>query len=405
MIATPNNILCIKRLHHEEEIEDLVIKLYFILLSFTTVMSVFDQIPMYSGTFTTLASAGIFPFFKFIKDILIVLLFFALLPLFLYRSKTIIFTTTLLFSFFVFISAAYTYFTTREIYFVAGFRWILPVFIIIFLGVIDLKKFEKIAVYIILYIFIANIVTQIYQLAFMPHWFGTTEFGLSSRVMGIFMAPNTSAFFTCIALAFLVYKKEFISRKAIMFLILFGMISIFLTRSGTGLITLVTLFVILIVPIRYIIFSALGLIIILPIILLNLDILLNRENYVALSGIGRFNIMIYKFKHVGFLSGEFGYNTNTANLLFSMLDPTKVYEASDSIIASIQGNLGYLGFAMYLSVVIYFTYTALIDKNSSKLSIIAVFVIFGMTTVTFEAFPMIYLLPIIYGNACGEISK
>ncbi|EGR2126943.1 hypothetical protein D0B82_14605, partial [Vibrio cholerae] len=74
MIATPNNILCIKRLHHEEEIEDLVIKLYFILLSFTTVMSVFDQIPMYSGTFTTLASAGIFPFFKFIKDILIVLL-------------------------------------------------------------------------------------------------------------------------------------------------------------------------------------------------------------------------------------------------------------------------------------------------------------------------------------------
>ncbi|HFG1893495.1 TPA: hypothetical protein ACGF3M_003688, partial [Vibrio cholerae] len=108
---------------------------------------------------------------------------------------------------------------------------------------------------------------------------------------------------------------------------------------------------------------------------------------------------------VGFLSGEFGYNTNTANLLFSMLDPTKVYEASDSIIASIQGNLGYLGFAMYLSVVIYFTYTALIDKNSSKLSIIAVFVIFGMTTVTFEAFPMIYLLPIIYGNACGEIRK
>ncbi|WOQ87753.1 hypothetical protein R4536_06615 [Vibrio cholerae] len=311
----------------------------------------------------------------------------------------------MLFSFFVFISAAYTYFTTREIYFVAGFRWILPVFIIIFLGVIDLKKFEKIAVYIILYIFIANIVTQIYQLAFMPHWFGTTEFGLSSRVMGIFMAPNTSAFFTCIALAFLVYKKEFISRKAIIFLILFGMISIFLTRSGTGLITLVTLFVILIVPIRYIIFSALVLIIILPIILLNLDILLNRENYVALSGIGRFNIMIYKFKHVGFLSGEFGYNTNTANLLFSMLDPTKVYEASDSIIASIQGNLGYLGFAMYLSVVIYFTYTALIDKNSSKLSIIAVFVIFGMTTVTFEAFPMIYLLPIIYGNACGEIRK
>ncbi|HGF7155761.1 TPA: hypothetical protein AB5C39_003935, partial [Vibrio mimicus] len=66
MIAISNNILGIKRLHHEEEIEDLVIKIYFILLSFTAVMSIFDQIPMYSGTFTTLASAGIFPIFKFI---------------------------------------------------------------------------------------------------------------------------------------------------------------------------------------------------------------------------------------------------------------------------------------------------------------------------------------------------
>ncbi|ENM5895083.1 hypothetical protein NTH50_003242 [Vibrio mimicus] len=399
MIAISNNILGIKRLHHEEEIEDLVIKIYFILLSFTAVMSIFDQIPMYSGTFTTLASAGIFPIFKFIKDILVVVLFLALLPLFLYRSKTPVFITTLLFGLFVVISAGYTYFTTKEIYFLAGFRWILPIFIIIFLGVIDFQKFEKTAVYLISYIFIINIATQIYQLAFMPHWFGTTEFGMSSRVMGIFMAPNTSAFFTCTAIAFLAYKKEFFSRTTIISLLLLGTFSIFLTRSGTGLITLVALLMIFIVPMRYIIFAALALAIILPIILLNLDSLLNRENYVALSGIGRFNLMMAEFQNVGFLSGEFGYNTNTANLLFSMLDPAKVYEAADSIIASVQGNLGYLGSIMYLSVVIYFTYKALTNKNGARLSIIAVYVIFGMTTVTFEVFPMIYLLPIIYGNS------
>ncbi|WP_262359261.1 hypothetical protein [Vibrio mimicus] len=333
MIAISNNILGIKRLHHEEEIEDLVIKIYFILLSFTAVMSIFDQIPMYSGTFTTLASAGIFPIFKFIKDILVVVLFLALLPLFLYRSKTPVFITILLFGLFVVVSAAYTYFTTKEIYFLAGFRWILPVFIIMFLGVIDFKKFEKTAVYLISYIFIINIATQIYQLAFMPHWFGTTEFGMSSRVMGIFMAPNTSAFFTCTAIAFLAYKKEYFSRTTIISLLLLGTFSIFLTRSGTGLITLVALLMIFIVPMRYIIFAALALTIILPIILLNLDSLLNRENYVALSGIGRFNLMMAEFQNVGFLSGEFGYNTNTANLLFSMLDPAKVYEAADSIIA------------------------------------------------------------------------
>ncbi|ENO8416332.1 hypothetical protein ACEQ4U_001415 [Vibrio mimicus] len=399
MIAISNNILGIKRLHHEEEVEDLVIKIYFILLSFTAVMSIFDQIPMYSGTFTTLASAGIFPIFKFIKDILVVVLFLALLPLFLYRSKTPIFITILLFGLFVVISAAYTYFTTKEIYFLAGFRWILPVFIIIFLGVIDFNKFEKTAVYLISYIFIINIATQIYQLAFMPHWFGTTEFGMSSRVMGIFMAPNTSAFFTCTAIAFLAYKKEYFSRTTIISLLLLGTFSIFLTRSGTGLIALVALLMIFIVPMRYIIFAALALTIILPIILLNLDSLLNRENYVALSGIGRFNLMMAEFQNVGFLSGEFGYNTNTANLLFSMLDPAKVYEAADSIIASVQGNLGYLGSIMYLGVVIYFTYKALTNKNGARLSIIAVYVIFGMTTVTFEVFPMIYLLPIIYGNS------
>ncbi|AVH31561.1 hypothetical protein [Vibrio fluvialis] len=399
MIAVSNNILGIKRLNYEQEIESLVIKLYFILLSFTTVMSVFDQIPMYSGTFTTLASTGIFPIFKFIKDILVVVLLFAMLPLFLYRSKTPLFITTLLFFLFVIISAAYTLFTTKEIYFLAGFRWILPVFIILFLGVIDLKKFEKLAVYLISYIFFINVLTQIYQLAFMPHWFGTTEFGMSSRVIGIFMAPNTSAFFTCTAIAFLTYKKDYFSRTTIVAMLLFGMLSIFLTRSGTGLITLVALLVILFVPMRYLILALLSLVIVLPIIFLNLDGLLNRENYVALSGFGRLNLMMMAFKNVGFLSGEFGYNTNTANLLFTMLDPAKVYEAADSIIASVQGNLGYLGSIMYLGVVIYFAYKALVNKNSARLSIIAVYVIFGMTTVTFEVFPMIYLLPIIYGNS------
>lgn len=399
MTAISKNILGIKRLHNEEEMEALIIRLYFILLSFTTVMSVFDQIPMYSGAFTSLASAGIFPIFKFIKDILVIALFFTLLPLFLYRSKTPLLITTLMFGLFVLISAVYTYIDTKEIYFLAGFRWILPVFIIIWLTVIDLKKLEKTSVYLISYIFIINIVTQIYQLSFMPHWFGTTDFGMSSRVIGIFMAPNTSAFFTCAAIAFLAYKKEYFNRKATMLLFLVGAFSIFLTRSGTGLITLVALLTIFIVPIRYIMFSALSLIIILPTILLNLDGLLNRENYVALSGVGRFNLIMVAFQNVGFLSGEFGYNTNTANLLFSMLDPSKVYEAADSVIASVQGNLGYLGSLMYLGVVIYFTYKALIDKNSSRLSIIAVYVIFGMTTITFEAFPMIYFLPVIYGNS------
>lgn len=399
MIATSNNILGIKRLNHEEEIESLVIKLYFILISFTTVMSVFDQIPMYSGAFTTLASVGIFPIFKFIKDILVVVLLFSLLPLFLYRSKTPLLITTLLLFLFVIISAAYTLVNTKEIYFLAGFRWILPVFMIMLIRVVDIKKFENLAVYLISYIFFINVLTQVYQLAYMPHWFGTTEFGMSSRVIGIFMAPNTSAFFTCTAIAFLTYKKNYFSRITIISLFLFGMLSIFLTRSGTGLITLVALLVIFFVPMRYLILAALSLIVILPIIFLNLDSLLNRENYVALSGFGRLNLMMTAFQNVGLLSGEFGYNTNTANLLFSILEPAKVYEAADSIIASVQGNLGYLGSIMYLGVVIYFTYKALKNKNGARLSIIAVYVIFGMTTVTFEVFPMIYLLPIIYGNS------
>ncbi|MCX2532803.1 hypothetical protein OQ486_04815 [Plesiomonas shigelloides] len=399
MVSRTNNIFGIERINYEKNIENVVIRLYFILISFTSVMSVFDQIPMYSGTFTTLSSVGVFPAFKFIKDIILAVLFFALLPIFLYRAKNKTLIFTLLFLLFVFISAFYTYFTTREIYFLAGFRWILPVFIIIMLEVIELKKTERAFTCLILYIFIVNISTQIYQLAFMPHWFGTSGFGLSSRVMGIFMAPNTSAFFTCTAIAFLAYKKNYFGVKQVMAIISLGFISILLTRSGTGLITLVVLLTIFLIPMRYIIFSALALSIVLPIIFTNLDGLLNRENYVALSGIGRLNLIISSFERVGVLSSEFGYNTNTANLLFSMLEPTKNYEAADSIVASIQGNLGYFGSVMYICAVFYFIYNALKNKNGARLSIICVYAIFGMTTVIFEAFPMIYLLPIIYRDS------
>lgn len=399
MIAIPNNILGIKRLNYEEELEVLVIKIYFLLLSFTAVMSVFDQIPMYSGTFTTLASAGIFPAFKFIKDILVIAIFALSLPLFLYRAKTPAILGMLSLMVFVVISAAYTFFVHREIYFLAGFRWILPIFIIMLISVIDIKRNDKSVVYLVFYIFVINIATQCYQLAFMPHWFGTSDLGISARVMGIFMAPNTSAFFTCTTIAFLAYKKEYFNKPTIAALVVFAVLSVLLTRSGTGLLTLVAILTILVIPIRYIMFAAIAMAVVLPLLLLNLDSLLDRDNYVVLSGIGRIKLMLIAFQNVGFVSSEFGYHTNTANLLFSMLDPSKVYEASDSIIASVQGNLGYIGTALYLFVVLAFSYKALKDKNSARLSIIAVYVIFGMTTVTFEVFPMIYFLPIIFANS------
>ncbi|MEZ9526978.1 hypothetical protein [Enterovibrio norvegicus] len=396
MNALSNNFLNIERLNFENELENFIIRAYFILLSFTALMSVFDQIPLFSGSFTSLANVGIFPAFKFIKDLMVVILFFSLLPLYLYRANSKSVIGFLALFVFILISAIYTVIQNREIYVLAGFRWILPVAIIYLLSVVDVKKIEKPIVMLMVYLLIVNFSTQIYQLIFMPHWFGTTDFGMSKRVMGIFMAPNTSAFFSCGVLAYALYKKEELGKINLLIVALVSILSISLTKSGTGILSLMILLTILFFPIRYMLLGFAFLAITLPLVIFNLDTILNRENYLALSGVGRLRIMYDAFQNIGFISNEFGYHTNTTNLLYTMLEPGKIFEANDSIVASIQGNLGYIGTSIYAASVIVFFTQAVYEKNKGKLSILAVLVIFGMTTVSFEVFPMIYMLPLLF---------
>ncbi|MCY9844238.1 hypothetical protein [Vibrio caribbeanicus] len=371
-------------------------RLIFLIISFTGVMSFFDQVPMYSSDFKTLASVGVFPYFKLIKDILIFLLFIILFPQYLmkYKSKLEIFIISLLTTTII-ISFSYSYYLHADFYVLSGLRWVFPLYILIFLSAVNLFKERKnleIIVYTLVFI---NFFSQIMQLALMPHWFGTSDFGISKRVMGIFMAPNTTAFFLCASISIIMYSKNFSFReKLLSFFIV--MISIYFTKSGAGYVVLLIVTTLKLLDKKHLLPGVITICTLAIFLLYHLDSILGRENYLLLSGGDRLKLVLDIYDKIGVYSDEFGQYTNTANLMMSIFQPYLPLQATDSTFASVQGNLGYLGSFLYFSFILYVFIYCVIKKNKSAFSLLFVFFLFGFTTIIFEVYPVIYLAMFLY---------
>lgn len=176
---------------------------------------------------------------------------------------------------------------------------------------------------------------QIVQLFLMPPIFGSNEFGLSARNPGIYFSPSSMAFLSIITAIY------YISQGGRNKIFTYGMtpLSIFLTASGSGVISILFMYLINFgkkVPH----FTILTFFLISPFFYIFLPVMTGREDILT-SLTGRFLILTNNIEIRAF-SPNFGEATNLAvNLTTSGI-------IADSMITALIHNVGYVATTMIL---------------------------------------------------------
>jgi hypothetical protein len=139
---------------------------------------------------------------------------------------------------FFFMSTVYTSFFTSFLASLISFRWFIPLILFpLFYLLVDTRTQEK-AASALVFIFILAFIMQIVQLFSSQYYFGMSALGLAARSPGIFVIPSTMASFTMLVLyyVFFYYKKS----SWLVNGLLYGLcpLSLSLTGSGSGYISL-----------------------------------------------------------------------------------------------------------------------------------------------------------------------
>lgn len=264
-----------------------------------------------------------------------------------------------------------------------GVRWALPFLIFFALGDWT-RSFDRSRV--ILWLLIGLLLclfAQIYQLFNMPPIYGEVLPGIPARTPGIFLAPNSTAFFACASLACLMACADH-KRALTVQACLLALTICVLTQSGTGIIVCLILILRLVVPNSTALFLLIALICV-GLVLPNLNSLTMREDYIALSGGGRLAVLFDIVKAEAFSFGSFGTYTNASNL---MSDDPQAMVAVDSLVASWLGNFGILSTLIVLLVLLFVRNCMPEIDWKRAMPCVVVLGLFSLTTVVFEAFPM-----------------
>lgn len=363
----------------------------------TPVFSVGELLALLRGTIESQRTAYTPVYLKAGKDIISL----ALLGIAVVRLARSGRTNVLVFPFFAFalyIGAAVALAWATPPIALAGVRWSVPVFLMFLMyDFVDDGLLRRLAA-VLSALMLLQLGVQAAQLVFMSHWFGTNAFGLAARVPGFFLIPNTAAFFAVTALfASHFYGQRGLVRSAVHAAV---PVSIALTQSGTGLIVwllITTLFVLrerrawLLVPI-----GCLAAVILMPV----LGVLTGRgATYVAVSGGTRIAILLNLLRHSEWLPTNFGYVTNTAVALVAnrgiAVPGGTVPIIADSTYASIWGNLGEAGGIFALVFICSWVLAAVCSYRLDLYVVTIVFLLFGATTVVFEAYPMNLILAVV----------
>ena len=294
------------------------------------------------------------------------------------------------------------------IYLLAGLRWSYPILLgILLIGQVSKKNLSGLT-NILGIVFILSFSVQIIQVLKSSHWYGTSFLGISKRNPGLFLIPNTKAFFTlCTMFFFLFFKKKSIFKTLVLFLI---PISIFITASGAGIATYLIILSMygvglvfnLRIPVSIIglqsVFISLFTIFLLPIVI-------NRPNLVTTSGWER----VKKFTHhfdSSFFSSKFGTGSNSAVLLENFLSLEKKAQIVDSTLGSILANLGWVGIVLLgIGMTIWISRIIFIRRNLEIITFTCLFLLFSLTTIITEAYPMNLLFSLLSGHYIGQYFK
>jgi hypothetical protein len=280
---------------------------------------------------------------------------------------------------------------------VSGIKWILPIVLIFFLfDKIDDLFLKKIGNILFKLLWI-HLTIQIFQLFFMPTFFGASYFGFSNRNPGLFAMPSTASFFAILVIYFnFFYSKS--NKKTLLFLCT---LSIILTASGAGIAALLLLFVFYFVPKRYykvLYYFMPFLLILFPVLIV---LLTGRSEVFTVSGMIRVILFMDILNEVNLFSTNFGLATNNASLLG---DQSNLI-ATDSAISMILANFGLIPFAIFL--VFYFSWIFVIFYNENKelICFSLIFSIFALTSSLTESFPGNILFAVLIAHYSPRIFK
>lgn len=285
---------------------------------------------------------------------------------------------------------------------IIGVRWILPFLIFLSLRDWSLALNTRAATTWLLIGLAACLGAQVYELFNMPPVFGEVLPGIPARTPGIFIAPNSAAFFGCASAACILAFSDsgrFAQAAGVWAAVLISS----LAQSGTGMV------VSIVIALRWFLHgrpwafwstTILALAFVLP----NLDQVTQRQpDYVELSGGGRLEALSNIVEKGLFSVTQFGVFTNAANL---RSENPEDQVAADSLVASWIGNLGLLSVVVTLLTAMFIAHRMREVDWRRAAPCVIVFALFSMTSIVFEAFPMnLYLALGIWAARQNAVAK
>jgi len=375
-------------------LKDTILRIISVALLLTPLYNYGEVYVLFTGNVVDQASLKTPLEIKIIKDFLIILVLFLSVALLLKRQKihkqmfiAFAFICVSLYSVLISIDTSF-------LSFVIGIRWLIP-FILAFLllGVVNKNYLYHLANVLAL-LFVVHFIFQVLQLFYSGHWYGVSSFGLSLRNPGILFIPSTSAFFSIMVLFFtLNYMKHDNNR---MFLLLLIPFSILLTASGTGVIALITVYIVNIsqkmkVGKLVILFLPLLAVSSIPI----LEFFTGRTGIVEQSFGARYEIFKDLLISSNLFSENFGYGTSTAYLLSNYLGIDNVGVPTESLFSALLVNLGFVPFLLFLTFLFIFALKAYLLRREDILQFVIIYILFGLTTSVLESFPANLLMSVL----------
>lgn len=238
------------------------------------------------------------------------------------------------------------------------------------------------------------VAAQFVQLALMPPVYGEVLPGIPARTPGIFLLPNSAAFFGCASAAcILAFPDSSPAQKR--WAVLGSIVTSALAQSGTGVIVSMVLALRWIAAGQPIVFWSLALVAI-SAVFPNLEHLMGREmDYLAESGGGRIDVLVDIVREAMMSVDNFGRYTNAANL---QADNPAGEVAVDSLVAAWVGNFGLAALPLLFLVALFAAFRMNHIDWGRAAPCLLVLILFSFTTVVFEAFPMnLYLVLGIWG--------
>lgn len=348
---------------------------------------------------------------------------------------------------------------SNTLLFIAGIRWIAPLFLLILLVGVITKRELYYATIGVCIIFFLQISMQIYETIYAPHWYGTIiGTTLSSRAPGLFSNPNTASIFSCLSFI-MVYRFLGLENPLSKVVLILAPLSVFITLSGTGLLAMMVMLISVLLRDKWRILFPLTLIVSVLIVQTVIPVLRGGDSYIDSSVMARgamfmnaatggeepesesdsdslkgFNIKTYINEEIMTISvpewflatdvsklmgvteekialspllfGQgFGAGTNGCALIAHNFSTKLPCIVSDALYTQLLINIGWMGAAIIIFPFVMMLFYAFIFNNKAMFFVLLLAAISALNNTMLEAFPMNVLVPVLLAFWLHEKNK